>query len=185
MTFFPMRRRPFPAALLTLAALLLGACASYQAGAPAGLPFQSLYVRPAAKETFAPQAQALLSGQVREAFLRDSRVRLVASEEEADAVVEIALADYTRSPGSRLREDTVRAVDFELSLTARVSLYSVDEERHLFRDRVVRETQTAYARNPFAEDPGLAGFGQAEYNAMPLLTRGLARRIADTVLGGW
>ncbi len=169
-----------------LAALVIGGCASYQRGNPADLPFERLYVRPATNETFLPQAQALVTGQVRTDLLRDGRIQLVSSEEEADAVLEIALTDYRRSPGARSGNDTVRALDFDLFLEAGISLYEPEGGRYLFRDRKIREDTFAYVDNPYSEANGTQqGFNQAEYQAVPRLTRGLSRQIVDAVLGAW
>ena len=167
-------------------ALLFSGCASYHLGSSAELPFKSIYVRPAANEGFAPQAQSVLSGQIREAFIRDGRLQLVADEAEADAVLEVTITDYSRSSAVRDSGDTVRATDFDLRLEASASLYDNAGGRYFFKGRQVSERGAAYVGNPYSAAIGDAqGFSQAEYQAMPRLTRGLARKIADEVLGAW
>lgn len=179
------------AALITTLTLLtasfLGGCQSYQLGHPAELPFKSIYIKPVANNSFAPQAQALLSSQIREAFIRDARTQLVTSEDAADAVLMVHLTEYDRAAASRQRSDTVVARDFDLTLFAEISLFDQNKGDYFFQNRSIKETSNAYVDNPFSA-PGNTGtedFLQAEYQAMPRLTRDLARKIADEVLSPW
>ena len=175
--------------LLSTAGLLgiLPGCKSYELGNPAELPFQSIYIQPVANDSFAPQAQALLSSQIREAFIRDGRTRLVTREEEADAVLHVNLTEYNRTAAARESQDTAVARDFDLTLSAKVSLFNQNKGDYFFRDRRLEETSNAYADNPYADPvlPKTQDFLQSEYQAMPRLTRDLARKIADEVLSPW
>jgi len=174
-------------ALQFLVSVTLIGCKSYQLGSPTELPFQSIFVKPVTNDSFAPQAQTLLSSQIRDAIIRDGRLKLVTSEDEADAVLLVNLTDYDRRAASRNRNDTVIARDFDLNLTADVSLYNQNAGDYYFEDREIRERSNAYTNNPYldsaATDP--QDFLQAEYNAMPRLTRDLARKIADEILSPW
>lgn len=172
---------------LSITALLLSGCRNYQAGPGADLPFETIYIRPAKNDSFAPQAQALLSGEVRQVILRDTRVRLVMNEENADATLEVTITDYKRQPAARQREDTVQARDFDLDLVASISLRNNVDGVDYFTNRTVRERTNAYVENPYADSSALStqNFLQAEYEAMPRLTRDLARKIADEVLSTW
>ncbi len=171
---------------LGLATLVALGCKSYQLGGPE-LPFESIYVKPATNDSFAPQAQALLSGQIRDAFIRDGRLKLTTSEESADAVLLVNLTEYEREAASRARTDTVQARDFDLFLHAEISLYDQNRGDYMFEDREISERSNAYVDNPYRDDSAddLQGFLQAEYQAMPRLTRDLARKIADEVLSPW
>ncbi len=180
-------RKLLIATLTLLAASFLGACKSYQLGSPAELPFKSIYIQPATNDSFAPQAQALLSAQIREAFIRDGRTQLVTSEEAADAVLLVNLTEYDRQAAARRRDDTVVARDFDLSLHADVSLFNQNKGDYYFKNRQLSETSNAYTDNPYADPTATQtqGFLQSEYQAMPRLTRDLARKIADEVLSPW
>lgn len=188
MKTLPTGTRPITFALLALwVAGFLGGCQSYQFGNPTELPFTSIYIKPATNDSFAPQAQALLSSQIREAFIRDGRTRLVTSEEDADAVLLVNLTEYDRKAAARRRDDTALARDFDLILSAEVSLFNQNKGDYYFRGRMLEERSNAYADNPYAA-PGTEqtqDFLQAEYQAMPRLTRDLARKIADEVLSPW
>lgn len=192
MKMFPRPLRPTMIAVMyffmaLLAMSFLGGCKSYQLGNPAELPFQSIYVKPVSNNSFAPQAQALLSTQLREVFIRDGRTRIVTSEEEADAVLLVNLTEYRRSAAARQSDDTAAAAEFDLTLVAVVSLYNQNEGTYLLRNHELSDVSNAYIENLYASPgaPRTQDFLQSEYQSMPLLTRDLARRIADEVLSPW
>ena len=175
------------AALTLITASFVSGCKSYQFGNPTELPFNSIYIKPVSNDSFAPQAQALLSAQIREAFIRDGRSQLVISEEAADAVLLVNLTEYKRQSAARRSDDTVLASDFDLTLTAEVSLFNQNKGDYYFQDRRILERSNAYVDNPY-RTPGTSktqDFLQSEYQAMPRLTRDLARKIADEVLSPW
>ncbi len=176
----------FFTALATLFTLsILSGCASYRWGTGAELPFKSIYVKPATNDSFAPQAQALVSAQIREAFIHDGRVKVVASEEKADAVLLVNLSDYTRDPSARSSTDTELASAFQIRLRAVISLYNQAKGDYHFERRALEETSNTYTNDPFQNGTASDSYQQAEYQAMPRLARGLARKIADEVLGTW
>ncbi len=162
-------------------------CQSYQLGHAAELPFETIYIEPVRNESFAPQAQALLSSEVREAVIRDGRVRLVADREEADALLLMTLTDYNRRASARRQDDTRRAQSFDLSMQVQLDLYDQINGDYLFRGRRVEARTQGYVDNPYAADgaPATQGLIQSEFNAMPRLARDLGRRAADEVLGAW
>jgi hypothetical protein len=164
---------------------LFSGCASYQLGAPAELPFETIYIRPASNDSFAPQAQAIVSGQLRQHFIRDGRTRLVTNEEAADAVLTVNLAEYNRRGGARRSSDTVVASDFDISLAADISLYNPNKGDYFFEDRRITDHTKTYIENPYATGLRTQAYQQSEYQAMPVLARGLARNIADEVLSVW
>jgi hypothetical protein len=164
----------------------LSACKSYHLGSPTELPFKSIYVKPASNDSFAPQAQAILSTQIRDAFIRDGRTQLVTSEEDADVVLLVNLTEYTRNAAAFQSDDTEVASDFDLKLKADVSLFNQNKGNYYFKDRNIEETSTAYVSNPYtSSSTDTQDFLQSEYQTMPQLTYGLARKIADEVLSPW
>lgn len=170
------------------ALLLLAGCASYELGSSAALPYQTLYVEPVTNDSYAPQAQAVVSTKIRDVLLRDGRVKLVTSAEAADAVLSVNLTEYKRTGNTRQREDTERAQDFQVSLQADVSLFNQSKGSYYFQDRSLTEDTYAYSNDPYNTEAGTFGtqsYFAAEYQAMPLLARGLARQIADTILSNW
>lgn len=174
--------------ILAAAALTLStACKSYQLGHPAELPFETIFIQPAKNDSFAPQAQALVSSEVREAVIRDGRVKLVANPNEADAVLTVTLTDYTRRGNSRSQADTEIAQDFDLRLYASLDLYDQRNGQFLFEERRIDARATGYTNDPFAAPgtPNTQDLIQSEYNAMPRLARDLGRKAADELLSAW
>lgn len=168
-------------------ACVFGGCRSYQLGSPAELTFESIYVKPVQNDSYAPQAQALLSSQIRDALIRDGRLQLVTSEESADAVLLVKLTDYKRETAIRDSQDTTVGVDFDLTLQAEIALFDQVNGDYLFRERRLSERSNAFVDNPYAVAGATRnqGFLQAEYQAMPRITRDLAKKIADDVLSPW
>ena len=173
------------ATITLLTIIVVSGCKSYQFGNPAALPFTSIYVKPVTNDSFAPQAQALLSSQLRDAFIRDGRTKLVTSEDAADVVLLVNLSNYKRRAGALQSNDTAAAAEFDLTLSAEVSLYNQNTGDYLFQDRMLEESSNAYVNNPYSTTNSTNSFLQAEYQAMSELTRDLARKISDEVLSPW
>jgi len=175
-------------ALLTLFTVaFISGCNSYQFGNPVELPFESIYIKPVTNDSFAPQAQAMLSSQIRDVFIHDGRTKLVTSSEAADAVLIVNLTEYNRRAAARQSLDTTMAANFSLTLAAEVSLFNQIKGDYYFQERMIRRSSNAYVEDLYATpgDSQTQDFLQSEYQAMPRITRDLARRIADEVLNPW
>jgi hypothetical protein len=178
------------ASMLAMPAIFMAAfsgCNSYQLGNPVELPFESIYIKPVTNDSFAPQAQAILSSQIRDAFIHDGRTKLVTSSEAADAVLVVNLTEYNRRAAGRQSLDTTMAANFRLTLYAEVSLFNQIKGDYYFQERMIQRSSNAYVEDLYATpgDSQTQDFLQSEYQAMPRLTRDLARRIADEVLSPW
>lgn len=162
-------------------------CKSYQLGHPSELPFETIFVQAAKNDSFAPQAQAIVSSKVREAMIRDGRVKLIAKESEADVVLVMTLTDFSRKEGPRRQDDTEVAQDYDLSLHLQLDLYDQREGSYLFQGRKVEAKTKAYVDNPFATkwSRNTQSLIQSEYNAIPRLARELGQKAADEVLSAW
>ncbi len=181
-------RAPGIAAVI-LVLLGLAGCSHYQVGKPADTPFQTIYIEPVANRSFAPQAQALLSTQVREHLMRDGRVQVVGPN-DADAILRITLEDYDREASAVRGDDTVLASKFNMRLVATCTLIDARTGRHYFRDRSTEtdidafigfERELVDPDDPFPPPQGL----QSEYQSMPVLTGKLSRQIGNMVLHTW
>ena len=162
----------FPLAVLMSA---LAGCGHYQLGTAGRLSFTSLYVEPASNQTLLPQAQAIISTQLREAFEKDGRVTLVSSPEAADATLQVHLQDYHRDVASVLENDTGLARKFTLTLDATCTLRARSGDA-LFTDRLIR-----VQRDSFTDGGQL----QSEYQTVPLLAEALAKKVVHAVLDVW
>lgn len=166
------------AVLASLAALALGlvSCANYHLGTGAEPRFQTLHVTIVKSDVLLPQAVALVTTQVREAFIKDGRVRLVDSAAEADAELTLTLEEYRREQTVARADDTGLARRYDLVLQARASLLDRREKKIVFANQPLKVT-----RGVFTDSGQL----QSEYQALPLLAEQLAERALHAMLDTW
>ncbi len=155
---------------------LLAACANYQLGTGAKVKFSTLFIAPVTSTTVIPQAQALVTTQVREAFIRDGRVALVDSPEAADAVLQITLTGYDRTVAVSQTNDIGLARRFDLALQARAKLTDNRTKQLYFDQRPLTAKRGVFT------DSGLI---QSEYQTLPLLAEQLASETLHAVLDVW
>lgn len=156
--------------------LVVSACSHYQLGTGGKLSFATVYVAPAKNESRLPQAQAILTTEVRNALARDGRVALANSPQSADATLELVIRDYHRDVASVQERDTGLARKFTLTLGVACTLRDNRNGTVYFADRPI-DTQ----RDAFTDGGQL----QSEYQSVPLLAESLAQKIARAVLDVW
>jgi hypothetical protein len=170
-----MTRLPSVLSLLSVF-LCLSGCAGYQLGTGTSTKFTTLFIAPVTTEALIPQARELVTTQVREAFLKDGRVRLVDSPAEADAVLQIALTGYDRAVAVSRQDDTGLARRFDVSLRAHATLTNE------------RTKEVFFTRRPLVAKRGVftdSGLVPSEYQALPLLAEQLASEVVHSVLDTW
>ncbi len=173
------------ARLLLLLVCVTG-CAHYQWGtAPARLRFATLYVEPVRNRTLQPQLVAPLSMIVREAFLRDGRVRLVDSPEAADVTLAVVLIDYHREVAAVREQDTGLASKFRISVTTLCTLTDTRTQRPYFSDRPITVRRDVFTDNGNPHSSLVGDQLQAEYNLVPILGANLGRQLTHAVLDVW
>ncbi len=150
-------------------------CSHYRLGSPAELPFHTIFVSAVENESLAPQTQALLTENLIEAFLRDGTLKVV-SRSEAEAILKVTLIDYARKLSATQESDTLLGRSFAMQLRAEASLLNNRTPIPYFSN-----LEFSFSEYAFIDD----GLPQAEYNSMPLLARGLAKRIKDYVVSAW
>ena len=155
---------------------LATACSNYQLGTGTTAKFRSLYVAPVKSDALIPQARVLVATQVREALLRDGRVTLAESPEQADAVLTIVLSSYNRQVVVSLQDDTGRARRFEVTLLAHATLVDNRTKQPYFTQRPLEAKRGVFT------DSGLV---PAEYEGLPLLAETLASETVHAVLDTW
>jgi outer membrane lipopolysaccharide assembly protein LptE/RlpB len=165
-----------PPALALLLLLGLTACAHYQLGNGPPPKFTRLYLAPVVSDGLIPQAQAVVTTQLREVFLKDGRLALVESAAEADAVLTITLGSYQREATVSRPDDTGRARRFAVTLRASATLLDVRSGQKLFADRPLSATRGVFTDS---------GQIQAEYQTLPLLAEVLAGNALHAVLDIW
>jgi Lipopolysaccharide-assembly len=177
-----MFRRTF---LFLAASVLLTGCAHYQLGTGGKLTFATLYVEPVTTKVLIPQAQAIVSTQLRTAFTHDGRVSLVNSPEAADATLKIVLTEYRREVSTQRAGDSGLARKFTLIFGATATLTDNRTSRPLFTNRIV-----TVHRDIFTDEGNIGSVVksnqlQAEYQALPLLADALTDKLTHTVLDVW
>ena len=176
--------RTLGAIVLIATLTMVSACKSYHLGSPAEIPFKSIYLTPVSNSSYAPQAQAIISAMLRENFIRDARVNVVAKKKTADAILVVDLTEYQRNSTARSQQDTTIADSFDLRLTANVSLLDQKTGTYLFADRPIQATTNAYTNNPYGANR-IKNYQQSERQAMEQLARDLARKISNEILNPW
>jgi hypothetical protein len=161
---------------VALCLALLGSCNSYHLGTGAAVKFTSLYIAPIKTEVLIPQAQVLVTTQIREAFIRDGRVKLVGSPEAADAVLSVTLVSYNRSVAVSRADDTGLARRFDVTLQARATLLDNRTKLPYFSERPLDAKRGVFT------DSGLV---PSEYQALPLLAELLANEAVHAALDTW
>ncbi|MGC4073257.1 MAG: LPS assembly lipoprotein LptE [Nibricoccus sp.] len=174
--------RPFLAAF-TLTLLFFTGCSHYQLGTEGKLSFTRLFIAPVENKAALPQVTALFSTQIRDTFLRDGRVVLVNSSEEADATLTISINQLTRNVATSRSDDTGLARKFEVTIHSLCTLRDNRSNSTLVDKRPVSVTRELFTTpTPDAHESDQL---QAEYNLMPQLAQALADRVAHTVLDVW
>ena len=171
-----LRLLALPLSVVLLGVALLTGCSHYRLGTGQNLAFQTLYIAPVENKTMLPQAVALVSTALRDEFLRDGRVTLVNSPEQADATLTLTLSDYHRDVATVRPGDTGLARTFTLTLGATVTLHDNRAGRDLFSKRPVDAGRDAYTDS---------GQLQSEYQSLPLLAGALAKKISHAALDVW
>ncbi len=157
--------------------LLLSGCANYRLGTGGQLSFRTLYVAPVVNQSNLPQAVAVVSTQLREAFLHDGRVILVNTPEEADATLTVRLVKYGRDAQTRQTNDTGLTRKFDITLTAEASLRDNRNNKALFEKRKVEATRQIFTDNGQQL--------QAEYQNVTVLAEALAKNVRGATLDVW
>lgn len=182
-----MLRRLAAPALLAFA-LLGAACSHYRLGTGVERDYESIFIAPVDTNAVLPQSTAVLSTQIREAFIRDGRLRVVNTPDEADAVLRVQLASLRRDSLTRLPTDSGLSRKFGLVLEATATLRDPKGEKTWFADR-----RLLVERQVFTDDGSAAGptflepvqQTQAEYAIVPTLGENLATQVKSAVLDTW
>ena len=162
--------------LVLVGVALTNGCASYRLGTGAAPKFATLFIAPVKVEKLIPQAQVLVTTQLREAVLRDGRVTLVDSADAADAVLQVTLTGYDRAVTVSRQDDTGLARRFDVTLHASATLTDSRTKQIYFAQRPLNAKRGVFT------DSGLV---PSEYQALPLLAEQLAGEAVHAMLDTW
>jgi len=155
---------------------ILASCTHYHLGSGGEPKFSRLYIAPVTNDALIPQAVTLVTTQLREAFIKDGRVSLAESPENADAVLRVTLSSYRRDVAVSRPDDTKLARRFDVSLHARATLTLGADQKPAFTDRVLVANRGVFKDS---------GQEQSEYQTLPLLAELLARQTLHATLDTW
>ena len=170
-----MKKNCILSVIVFTAVVLTAGCAHYHTGIGSKLPFQTLYVAPAMNESLAPQAQALLTEQVRNKIISDGRITLK-NEDDADAVLEITICNFSTNIGTTKHTDSTVANSFNVILDGEVTLSMKDTGEVLITNHPVSASVEVLVNDEYEE---------AQYQAMPQVTQKLADQIYILVSTPW
>jgi hypothetical protein len=162
-----------PACLLAL--VVAGGCAGYRVGPVNGgrAGGKSIQVVPFVNRTTEPRLGDAATAALRRELQRDATFRL-ATGEAGDVVVAGEIVQYTRVGISFLPSDVITALDYRLSMTARVTARERATDKVLF-DRSVTGNTLARVTTELQS---------AEREALPLLAGDLAGQITSLLADG-
>lgn len=180
--------RKLAASVLLVFAVFGAACSHYRLGTGVEREFTTIFIAPVETNAVLPQATAVLSTQIREAFIRDGRLRVVNTPAEAEAILTVKLGSMRREAQTKLPTDSGLSRKFGLVLAATATLQDEKGEKVWFADRALR-----VERQIFTDDGSAAGPSflepvqqtQAEFAIVPTLGEELAAQVRGAVLDTW
>jgi len=169
------------AAALLLGAVVLSSCGYGLVGVSSNLPehLQTLYITPFVNQTQRAELDQRLTEQISQEWVRRGRFQLVASPDQADAVLSGTITAAIVTP---VRFDTEgRANEYQLTVTADVQLVDRTKEKP-----VTLWHDTRFSRSTsYQVDVDATDYFDREVQAIELLSRDFARGLVVTILEGF
>ena len=163
--------------LLSLAAALsITGCAGYQLGSMLPSDVQSVYVPTFVNETEEPLLEFETTQAVIEALQTDGSLKVVSSEEEADAVLLVDITGYKLDPVSFDRARRSLGREYRLQLTSRILMLRTDNREILARHPIIKGESTF----PFTGD-----LTSSKLSGLPIAADDLAHDIVEQVVETW
>lgn len=160
--------------ILSFLLLSIG-CQQYHLCTHVPIPFTSIYILPVKNDTYIPQAQALLTNQLRQLFICEGAIDLK-DPDTADAILTVSLQSYKQEGNSVQELDTTEFSSIKLKLTAKCSLVNNHNQKIYFRDQIVEITLSTAVNDAFQG---------SVHQLMPTLTEMLAQEISSKVMSIW
>ena len=174
---------------LIFTSLLFGsACSHYRLGTGSDRPYETLFIAPVDTNGVIPQSAAIFSTQLREAFIKDGRLRVVNTPEEADAILSVKLGSMRREKLTSIPGDGGLSRKLGLSLEATCTLTERKGGKVWFADRPLRVERQIFTETGTGTTVATIVTGQqiqAEYQIVPQLAEPLAAQVRSAVLDTW
>ena len=156
------------------AVLVTSGCAGYRLGATLPPGIKSVHVPAFINHSGESQLDTEATRAATQEFQRDGNLRL-ASADKADAVLRVSLTRFTLEPLRYDRNDTKRAREYRIRITADLAL-----EKGGPGQTVLKQTVQGEATFDFTGD-----LSSAKMRAMPAACRDLAHHIVSAVVEYW
>jgi hypothetical protein len=166
-----------------LLALIFSSCAGYQIGPvkPKQMrSVQTIAVPNFKNQTLEPRMEVLLASSVLKQIQQDGTYK-VASEKNADAILEGTLEEIERRPARSVRGDVVRTREYTLQLKVRYRVYERATGKELDSRQVIGQTSffVSGSNNVAADVLG------DERQALPLAADDMSVRLVSLISEGW
>ncbi|EDY84476.1 hypothetical protein VDG1235_4107 [Verrucomicrobiia bacterium DG1235] len=159
-----------------IASLILSGCATYQLGEPTELPYQSVSIAPPRNFSTLPQIEGPLNAALRHSLQRSGALSL-ASGSSADAILEITVLEARREIAAVSPQDVGRGRKFELIIDLELNLkQSAASEIFFIEGRKFSVKQDIFSDS---------GQVDAEYQAIPEISRQIAERATELLVDLW
>ena len=169
----PMKKMLLP--MLLLGAFSLSGCMHYAKGSGSHLPFDRIYVAPIKNDSLAPQAQALLTKQVRRKLADKPGLDIFAIPEDG-AILEITIVKFEQLIATRKTDDTAAAESFDIKMSVVCTLTDWKTGKIYFKDLQLSDSVECHT---------FADYQEARHQMMPKLTEKLATKICEAVCNPW
>ncbi len=153
---------------------LLGGCLGYRLGTTLPPGIRSLYIPTFVNRTGEPGLETTTTQAAIREFQQDGTLR-IASEESADAYLDVQLQVFKLQPLAYEEDNSRTAEEYRLIIIAQVDFYRSDSDERLSR-RLVRGESSF-------EPSGDLSVGKME--ALPEAAEDLAHQIVKTVVEYW
>jgi hypothetical protein len=145
-----MKETPLVVYFVTL--VLISGCMPEMPGSNTSLEFDKFYVAPAQNDSLAPQAQALLTRNIRTKLANHSGWSIAVSPENA-AVLEIANLDRRESIATLRSDDTLRAKSFDMTMSVICTLSNSKTDRVYFQNDLSSDWAECYSLTETISQP--------------------------------
>ncbi len=172
-------RRALVVVLLAIAGVLFGGCGYHLVGRSSTLPtgIQSVGIPTFVNRTNRPELEQRITEHVIDEFTTRGRVRIVPSEERAQAVLRGEILSYTVTPV--VISEQGRATRYEIMITAHVTLSETTTDRVLWEDdHFLFKQQYDVSTNPNA-------FIDQEIVAIDDVATDFSRSVVTSILEGF
>jgi hypothetical protein len=157
------------------ATLLFSGCMGYQLGGSSPEGIETVTMAPVVNSTGEPAIELQVTHAMRQRIQFDGRLKLVNAVENADAVIEIALTDYSLKPISYRSDLRTTPDTYRLRITGEAELRNTETGE-------VLSTSKTYGESTFEFEADLTS---SKRDALPRAAEEIAKFMVDDLIERW